>query len=65
MCKFVVGLLTKKCKLFLGRDTLYTTFIDLTEMKFVLVYKLDNSKIQKLDILKELQTGKQRKIKLE
>jgi choloylglycine hydrolase len=45
--------------------TLYTTFIDLTEMKFVLVYKLDNSKIQKLDILKELQTGKTRKIKLE
>jgi choloylglycine hydrolase len=45
--------------------TLYTTFIDLTEMKFVLVYKLDNSKIQKLDILKELQTGKKRKIKLE
>jgi choloylglycine hydrolase len=45
--------------------TLYTTFIDLTEMKFVLVYKLDNSKIQKLDILKELQAGKTRKIKLE
>ena len=45
--------------------TLYSTFIDLTEMKFVLVYKLDNSKIQKLDILKELQTGKARKIKLE
>ena len=34
-------------------------------MKFILVYKLDNSKIQKLDILKELQTGKTRKIKLE
>jgi hypothetical protein len=34
-------------------------------MKFVLVYKLDNSKIQKLDILKELQAGKTRKIKLE
>jgi len=45
--------------------TLYTTFIDLTEMKFVLVYKLDNSKIRKLDILTELQTGKERKIKLE
>lgn len=45
--------------------TLYTTFIDLTEMKFVLVYKLDNSKIQKLDILKELKSGKKRKIKLE
>lgn len=27
--------------------TLYTTFIDLTDMKFVLVYKLDNSKIPK------------------
>jgi penicillin V acylase-like amidase (Ntn superfamily) len=45
--------------------TLYTTFIDLTEMKFVLVYKLDNSKIQKLDILKELRTEKKRKIKLQ
>jgi choloylglycine hydrolase len=45
--------------------TLYTTFIDLTEMKFVLVYKLDNSKIQKLDIISELQTGKRRKIMLE
>lgn len=45
--------------------TLYTTFIDLTEMKFVLVYKLDNSKVHKLDIKTELQTGKRRKIKLE
>ena len=45
--------------------TLYTTFIDLTEMKFILIYKLDNSKIQKFDILNELQTGKSRKIKLE
>ena len=44
--------------------TLYTTFIDLTEMKFVLVYKLDNSKIQDIDILKELNRGKTRKIKL-
>lgn len=45
--------------------TIYTTFIDLTELKFVLVYKLDNSKIHKLDIKTELQTGKKRKIKLE
>lgn len=45
--------------------TLYTTFIDLTEMKFTLVYKLDNSKIQKLDIINELYTRKKRKIKLE
>ncbi|MBI2271936.1 MAG: penicillin acylase [Bacteroidetes bacterium] len=44
--------------------TLYSTFINLTEMKLILVYKLDNSKIHKLDILKELQTGKKRKIKL-
>lgn len=44
--------------------TLYSTFIDLTDMKFVLVYKLDNSKIQRLDILKELKSGKRRKIKL-
>ena len=44
--------------------TLYTTFIDLTDMKFVLVYKLDNSKVQNLDILKELNKGKTRKIKL-
>ncbi|CAG0986607.1 hypothetical protein FLAV_02073 [Flavobacteriales bacterium] len=45
--------------------TLYTTFIDLTEMKFILVYKLDNSKIQKLDIITELHKGNKRKIKLE
>lgn len=45
--------------------TLYTTFIDVTDMKFVLVYKLDNSKIYKLDISTELHTGKRRKIKLE
>lgn len=44
--------------------TLYTTFIDLTEMKFLLIYKLDNSKIYKLDIITELQKGKKRKIKL-
>ncbi|MDO5978688.1 carcinine hydrolase/isopenicillin-N N-acyltransferase family protein [Flavivirga spongiicola] len=44
--------------------TLYTTFIDVTEMKLVLVYKLDNSKVHKLDILKELKRGKSKKIKL-
>lgn len=45
--------------------TLYSTFIDLTEMKFILVYKLENSKIHTLDILKELVKGETRKIKLE
>ena len=44
--------------------TLYSTFIDITEMKLVLVYKLDNSKIQRLDIINELQKGKKRKIEL-
>lgn len=45
--------------------TLYSTFIDLTEMKMVLIYKLDNSKIQQLDILSELKQGKKRKIRLD
>ena len=45
--------------------TLYTTFINLTEMKLILAYKLDNSKVYKLDILKELDKGKSRKIKLD
>lgn len=45
--------------------TLYTTFIDLTEMKFILVYKLDNSKIHEMDIKTELQTGNKRKVRLE
>lgn len=44
--------------------TLYTTFIDLTAMRFVVVYKLDNSKIKKFDILAELHTGKRRKLKM-
>ena len=44
--------------------TLYSTFIDLTGMKLVLIYKLDNSRIKKIDILNELKTGKKRKIKL-
>jgi predicted choloylglycine hydrolase len=45
--------------------TLYSTFIDLTAMKLILVYKLDNSKIYKLDILTELHTGTNRTIQLE
>jgi choloylglycine hydrolase len=44
--------------------TLYSTFIDLTEMKLVTVYKLDNSKIWKMDILAELHTGKRRRIEM-
>lgn len=45
--------------------TLYSTFINVTDMKLILVYKLNNSKMQKIDIIKELQTGTSRKIKLE
>ncbi|WP_426485214.1 carcinine hydrolase/isopenicillin-N N-acyltransferase family protein [Flavobacterium sp. 2] len=45
--------------------TIYSTFIDLTDMKFILVYKFDNSKMQRIDIVKELHTGTSRKIKLE
>ena len=45
--------------------TLYTTFIDLTDMQLVLVYKLDNTNIHRLDILHELRNGKKRRIQLE
>ncbi len=44
--------------------TLYSTFIDLTNMKMVFIYKLDNTNIQKIDIINELNIGKKRKIKL-
>jgi penicillin V acylase-like amidase (Ntn superfamily) len=42
--------------------TLYSTFIDLTDMKFILVYKLDNSRITKLDLKTEFANHKPRKI---
>lgn len=45
--------------------TLYTTFIDLTEMKLIFIYKIANSNIQKFDILNEINAGKKRKIELE
>jgi predicted choloylglycine hydrolase len=45
--------------------TLYTSFIDITDMKMILVYKLDNFKIYRYDIIPELQSGKIRKIKFE
>lgn len=45
--------------------TLYSSFINITDMEFVLVYKLDNTKITKLDLKYEFQnTGKSKKIKL-
>lgn len=44
--------------------TLYSTFIDITDMKFALIYKYDNSNITKLDLKKEFVSGKKRKIRL-
>ena len=44
--------------------TLYTTFVNLTDMEFVLVYKLDKNKTTKLDLKKEFQ-GRKRKIPLQ
>ncbi len=45
--------------------TLYTSFINITDMKFVLAYKLDNSKVTQLDLNQEFSKGKKRKIALE
>lgn len=44
--------------------TLYSTFIDLTAMQFVLIYKLDNARIYRINLKTELASGKSRKIVL-
>lgn len=44
--------------------TLYTSFFDITDMKMVLVPKLDNSKLMTLDLKEEFQKGKKRRINL-
>lgn len=44
--------------------TLYTTFIDLSEMQLILVYKLAPSQLYRFDIQKTLQAGKTGRIKL-
>lgn len=43
--------------------TLYSTFIDMKEMKFVLVPKLDNSRVMILDLNEEFQRKRKKKIK--
>lgn len=50
-----------------GREagTLYSTFINITDMEFVLVYKIDNSKIRKLNLQDEFKIGKKKKIPLD
>jgi len=44
--------------------TLYTTFINITDMEFVLAYKLNNSKLTKLDLMDEFAKGRKRTIRL-
>ena len=44
--------------------TLYSSFIDITDMMFVLVPKLDNTKAVRLDLKEEFARGRKRKIKL-
>lgn len=45
--------------------TLYTSVINITDMQFVLVYKMDNKKITILDLNSEFEKRKKRKIKLD
>lgn len=45
--------------------TLYTSFINISDMEFILVYKLDNSKITKMDLKKEFEKTRKQKIKLD
>lgn len=44
--------------------TLYSTFINITDMEFVLVYKLNNEKITKLDLYQEFESTHPKKIQL-
>ncbi|MBS1684314.1 MAG: penicillin acylase [Bacteroidetes bacterium] len=50
-----------------GREagTLYSTFIDITDMTFILVYKLNNSHMTSLDLRQEFMAGKARKIMMQ
>lgn len=45
--------------------TLYSIFINLTDMQFVVMVKYDNNRMTKLDLKQEFLAGKKRKIKLE
>jgi predicted choloylglycine hydrolase len=44
--------------------TLYTTFISISDMEFVLVYKLDNTKMTRLDLKEAFRGGHKKKISL-
>lgn len=45
--------------------TLYSTFINITDMEFILIYKLDNNKITKPDLKAEFAKHSKRAINLE
>lgn len=45
--------------------TLYSTFMDLTDMKLVLVPRLDNTRVMSLNLEEEFAKGRKRKIKLQ
>lgn len=45
--------------------TLYSTFINISDMEFFLVYKLDNTRMIKLGLMQEFKSNKKRKIYLE
>jgi hypothetical protein len=45
--------------------TLYSSFICISDMEFVLVYQLDNSKITRLDLKEVWKEGSKKKIELE
>ncbi|MOA46684.1 hypothetical protein D3C78_1692300 [compost metagenome] len=49
-----------------GREagTLYSTFINITDMEFVMIYKLDNSKMTKLNLNEVFKLDKARMIVL-
>ena len=44
--------------------TLYSSFINISDMDFVLVYKLDNTKVTRLDLKEEFQGKDRKKIEL-
>ncbi|MFP2996905.1 carcinine hydrolase/isopenicillin-N N-acyltransferase family protein [Spongiivirga sp. MCCC 1A20706] len=44
--------------------TLYTSFINITDMEFGLIYKLDNNKITRFNLKEEFEKGKRRVIPL-
>ena len=45
--------------------TLYSTFVNITDMEFILIYKLDNKKMTRLDLKTEFLNSKKRTIQLE